>query len=112
MASAYFLNGQTQAISIGVNSPVATHPLAGLMDQNNDPFVSVGLAANAGKDVVGTDATNEIVVTTTGQADSISWNVTMSQITPDQDIQFLVFENQLLARQGSTSAGFTIQQQT
>jgi hypothetical protein len=110
MASVYFLNGQAQAISVAVNSG-PPHVLGGLLDQNNDPFVSVGLGANAGMDVVGTGATNEILVITTEHAESIGWNVTMSEITPDQDIQFLVFENQLLARQGSTSAGFTIQQQ-
>jgi hypothetical protein len=108
MASAYFLNGQIQAISVAVNSG-SPHLLGGLMDQNNDPFVSVGLAANVDMDVVGTGATNEIVVITTERAESVVWDVTMSAITPNQDIQFLVFENELLARQGSTTAGFTIQ---
>src|SRR5262245_46204746 len=108
MASAYFLNGQIQVISVAVNSGLP-RTLFGLMDQNNDPFLYFALAANPAIDVVGTGASNDIVVTTTEQGKSVSWNVTMSAIAPDQDIQFLVFENQLLARQGSTTAGFNIQ---
>ena len=108
MASAYFLNGQIQAISVAVNSGLP-HLLGGLMDQNNDPFVDVGLAANVDIDVVGTERQTRSSSRRRERADSVHWDVTMSAITPDEDIQFLVFESQLLARQGSTTAGFTIQ---
>lgn len=105
MANTYFFNAQNGGISVELNSG-QKHVLPALGQK--DPFVSLGLSATQAKDVLGTDDANTVVVITGETADSISWTVNMAGIRPNDDIQFLVFDNQLLARQGSTVQGFTI----
>lgn len=107
MANSYFVNAQNGQISVELNSG-QKHVVPALTQAN--PVVSLGLAATQAKDVLGTGDANTVVVTTEQVANSISWTVTMSGILPNEDIQFLVFDNCLLARQGSTVQGFSISQ--
>jgi hypothetical protein len=108
MANAYFLNSQNGEISIGLNIPLPNHALAALDSESNNPWCSLGLAASQDKDVLGTNSANRLAVNTLGQANSVIWSIEMEGIAPNEDIQFLVFENQLLARQGSAVKGFKI----
>lgn len=107
VAKTYFLNAQSEKIAVELNAG-AKHMLAELTNETENTFCVFDLKANIDKDVLGTGGTNNLVVTTTGQAQSITWVIKMTGIKPDEDIQFLVFENRLLARQGSTTNGFII----
>ena len=107
MAKTYFLNAQNGEISIELNSG-SKHVLAALNSESEDPFCSLDLRANKNKDVLGTDAVNNLTVITTRQKDSINLVIEMDGIQPDKDIQFLLFDNQVLARQGMTAKGFKI----
>lgn len=109
MAKAYFLNAQSGEISIQLNAGPA-HMLAALDDQSKNPYWPLDLAANKDKDILGTNADNSLVVITTGKKNAIDWRISMQGILPNEDIQFLVFDNQLLARQRDTVNGFDIRQ--
>jgi hypothetical protein len=108
VAKAYFLNAQSNIISIELNSG-QKHELTALNDTSSgsDPVCSLGLNASIDKDVLGTSGKNNLIVVTENQAKSIAWVIEMTQILPDEDVQFLVFENDVKARQGSTTRGFT-----
>jgi hypothetical protein len=107
MASTYFLNAQPGQISITLNSGPAT-VLAGLNDPNNDPFCKLGLRASPDKNVLGTGGVNSLAVNTTDG--HTEWKITLRGILPGNDIQFLVFANQVLGRQGIQTHGFEIVQ--
>lgn len=111
MANAYFLNAQgaaqTADISVTVNSGSA-HVLSGFKAAPQTSFVHLPLGPNKGKDILGTDDVNEVVVTTLNTSQQVVWQVSMTGISPNNDIQFLVFENTLVARQGSTVSGFAV----
>lgn len=110
MAKAYFLNAQTENITFQVNGALDSHPLAQLNAQPPENFVgSVGLQPIPDKDVVGTNGSANTVDVTSAQAGRKQWQVTMdSSITSSEDVQFLVFDNRLLARQDSNVTGITI----
>ena len=113
MAKAYFLNAQDQAISIELNSDNG-HVLQELdpLSPNPDSICTLGLQASKNRDVLGTGNVNQLTVRATNSANAINWTIEMDEILPDRDIQFLVFEDRLLARQASTVKGFTITQAT
>lgn len=105
MASTYFLNTQPGQISITLNSGPAT-VLAGLNDPNNDPFCKLGLKANPDKNVLGTGGVNSLAVNS--HDGNTEWKITLEGILPGNDIQFLVFANQVIGRQGIQTQGFKI----
>lgn len=106
MANTYFLNAQNKQISIKLNSG-PSHVVAALDAEEGNPC-QLNLGATRAEDVLGTESLNEFVVTTTDQSESITWKIQMTGITVGQDIQFLVFANSVLARQGGKPDGFTI----
>ena len=105
MASTYFLNALPGPISISLNSGPETK-LAGLNDQNNPPFCKLGLRANPDQNVLGTGRANSLAVNTT--VGDTQWTIKLSGILPSDDIQFLVFANRVIGRQGITVQGFEI----
>jgi hypothetical protein len=109
MASTYFLNAQPGQISINLNEGSA-QVLAGLNDPDNNPFCKLDLKPLPDKDVLGTGGVNRLVVIT--MMGDTEWTITldMSVIRPNSDIQFLVFANQVLGRQGTLPQGFKIVQ--
>lgn len=105
MASTYFLNAQPGQISITLNSGPAT-VLAGLNDRNDDPFCKLGLKALPDKNVLGTGGVNSLAINS--HDGNTEWKITLKGILPGSDIQFLVFANQVLGRQGIQTQGFKI----
>lgn len=107
MASAYFLNCQTPSVTLGVNGGLPA-PINGFQDQNDYPVALVGLALAKDGNVLGTSATNTVEINSM-TSDGRKWQVQMgSGINSTQDMQFLVFENRLIGRQGSNLSGFVI----
>jgi hypothetical protein len=109
MASAYFLNAQPGQISITLNSG-ATQQLAGLNDQDNDPSCKFDIGPSPTKDVMGLKGDNTLVVRT-NNVDS-QWTIKFDRgvISINTDIQFLVFGNKVVGRQGIQTKGFIITQ--
>ena len=107
MASIFFLNAQPGPISITLNSGTLK-VLAGLNDPRKDPFCKLGLKALPDKDVLGAGGVNNLVVNTTGG--DTEWTIKLVGIWPGDDLQFLVFVNNVLGRQGILTQGFDIVQ--
>lgn len=106
MASAYFLNAQPDQISITLNSGSAK-ALAGLNDPNTDPFCKLGIKPSPDKDFLGLGGVNRLVVRTS--VGNTEWTIKLD-VSTGFDIQFLVFANQVIGRQGIQTQGFTITQ--
>jgi hypothetical protein len=115
VAQTHFLNGEVDpgadTVSVSVNGG-PRHVLPGLDAQSGDPYVALGLGANPAPDVLGTGAGNSVTIVTESTARQVTWTVTLDGITPDQDIQFLIFENSLFGRQGERTEGFGIAEAT
>ncbi|MCF2870408.1 hypothetical protein L0664_04955 [Octadecabacter sp. G9-8] len=110
MSHAYFqsalaLPGSTGA-SVSLNGGQA-RLLQGLVPGTTPEFVSYDVGPNKDVNVLGLTDENTVVITTTG-TDSISWSVKVTGIDGFNDIQFLVFENKLVGRQGPKIDGFDI----
>lgn len=109
MANVYFMNAQSgmqnAELSVMLNSST-THVVQGFKQDPRNAIVMLGLAANKGKDVLGTNDFNQIVVTTLHNSAQVKWEVSMTGISPSIDIQFLLFSNYLSVRQGDTTKGF------
>jgi hypothetical protein len=110
MASAYFLNAQPEEISITLNSG-ATKVLGGLADRDGDPSCELSIKALPAKNVLGLNGINRLAVTTRSAGDTV-WTIQLdtNKIRPNFDIQFLVFANQVVGRQGIQTEGFRIVQ--
>jgi hypothetical protein len=109
MASAYFLNAQPGQISITLNSG-ATQQLAGLNDQDNDPSCKFDIGPSPAKDVMGLKGDNTLAVRTNNVDSQWTIKFDKSVISINTDIQFLVFGNKVVGRQGIQTKGFTITQ--
>ena len=116
MAKVYLLNAlasttQDPTISVQLNAG-QPQPLKGLNSPDAPPYCTFPLGANADKSAFGVGSTNFLIIRATGQAWAVQWQIKVNPgvVTADQDIQFLIFENQLLGRQGGTVTGFTITQ--
>ena len=113
MASAYFLNanaqtGQTAQLSLTLNSG-STIKLGGLNDQDNDPFCNFKIGPSPAKDVLGLGGVNTLVVRSNNG--DTNWTIKLDRnVAPNTDIQFLVFVNRVIGRQGRSTRGFTITQ--
>lgn len=110
MAKAYFLNAQNENASIQVNGALDGQTLAPLNAQPpKNPFGTLEVQAVPDKNVLGTDGAINTIVVTSVQGGAKTWHVSMdTSITAMDDIQLLVFDNRLLARQGNNVNGFTI----
>lgn len=109
MALAYFLNAQPDQISITLNSGSA-QLLAGLNDQNNNPYWSFNIGPSPDKDVLGLAGVNTLAVRTNNGNATWSIKLNGTVIAINADIQFLVFVNQVVGRQNQNTQGFTITQ--
>jgi hypothetical protein len=109
MASAYFLNAQPAHISVTLNSGT-TRQLAGLNDQDNDPFYKFDIGPSAAKDVMGLKGDNTLAVRSNNG--NTEWTIKFDRgvISINTDIQFLVFVNKVVGRQGIQTKGFIITQ--
>lgn len=109
MPQVYFLNAQDTVISVRLNSgPAQKLYCFADSDPAQSPFCSFRLAASTDKAVFGTSSPNLVIIESLVTSTSQNWWVTTSNILPDSDIQILVFQNQLIARQGDTTDGFTV----
>lgn len=113
MASAYFLNANAQPdpagqISLTLNSG-STILLGSLNSQGKDPYYNFNIGPSPAKDVLGLGGVNTLVVRTNNV--NSNWTIKLDRnVARDADIQFLVFFNRVVGRQGRNTQGFTITQ--
>ena len=114
MPNVYFLNAQDAVISVQLNSGQA-QKLIGFADPDpkQSPYCSFSLAASVDKNVFGTGGDNLVIIESLATSKSQGWKITTSanplnKILPDKDIQILILQNQLIARQGSVTDGFKV----